>query len=274
MGIERFLIGNPNNYTAMFNNIKSWFEENMPNFFDNIVVDDSLASSSYNNRGAVINFYENEEIIKSIISTYPGNRNLDVRYSRLLFKSKTLDGYYTKPYGANDSNVSDNWTLMKDSSSPEYCNCIYEIMKISENIVAFSLCNNVELDFQYRRPGVVIFMKTHDAEIATVNPSLHYAGTHVNNNTFLNNTKGTQYNYLQVITKNMTSSVINLPYGYESKTGTKTCFTPIALPNDDYLPHTSILQTSSSKLQTNSDCTIKIGMREFYYNGVIAIELQ
>ena len=274
MSIERFPIENHNDYTAMFNNIKSWFEENMPNFFDNIVVDDSLAAKSYNNRGAVINFYENEEIIKSIISTYPGTTSYDVKYSRLLFKSKTLDGYYTKPYGADGNNVLANWGgVLKHCFSPEYCNFIYEIIKISENIVAFSLCNNVELDFQYRRPGVVFFMKTHNGEIATVNPSIHYANIH-KVDTYVNNSRHVEYNYLQVITKNIMSNVINLPYGYESKTKTKTCFTPIALPNNDYLPYTSILQTSSAKLHSNSDCIIKVGMREFYYNGVIAIELQ
>lgn len=270
MGIERFLIGNPNDYTAMFNDIKTWFEENMPNFFDNIEVDDSLAVTSYNNRGAILNFYEGENISKSFITTYANTATEDARYTRFLVRNKISGGTYTNIRGTQypQSNLSESRI-----SAPEYYNFIYEIIKITENAVAFSLCNNYELDPKYRRPGIIMFIKTHTGDIATLMPLIGYSiGAPIY--TYYDDTHKTfQENNLLVLTKG--SSQYISAFNYAVSGFTKSVFTPIPVPGtNDYIPYVHILENTSVQLDVGSDCTVKIGLREYYYNGVIMVETQ
>ena len=270
MSIQRFQLLECNDYIAHFNEIKTWFEENMPNFFTSIDIDDSSAASSYKNRGAILNFYEGENISKSFITTHANTATENARYTRFLVRNKISGGTYTNIRGTiypqdylSDSRIS----------APEYYNFIYEIIKITENAVAFSLCNNYELDPEYRRPGIIMFIKTHTGDIATLMPLIGYSiGAPIY--TFYDNTRKTfEENNLLVLTKGSSQYISSFNYAVSGFT--KSVFTPIPVPGtNDYIPYVHILENTSVQLDVSSDCTVKIGLREYYYNGVIMVETQ
>lgn len=270
MGIERTLLSQNKDYALHFNEVKTWFEENMPNFFDSIEVDTSSAASSYYNRGAKINFYQNEKIIKQFVTSKASSSSDDGRYTRLQVVSAIGGGTYTTYMGTQSP--SDYISTCR-IGCPEYYNFIYEIIKLTENAVAFSLCNNYELDSEYRRPGIIIFIKTHKNRIATIHPEIGYS-IESPVQTIHNNSSGKFRNHIQVLTEN-TYQKYELGIEYNAHGFTKTGFTqlPVCGDMEDYPVYTYALITSSTLLKSNSDVVLHIGMREYYYNGVIAIEI-
>jgi hypothetical protein len=283
MNYEKFPIYNINNYNIHFNDIKNWFEENAPNFFSKIILNES--DNDYG-AGASLDLYDKINDVDTIVYTiYTEEFGASTTYNsyckRLRIKSYINNGNDThessigKEYSSvvNESDVLEVISDGKLYSTPEYYNAIYEITKMRENIIGLTLTNRVKVGAD-KLSSVLIFAKTHNSRIALIRPTINFSKEGLCKNYKYNNTTGNYINYVSVLTYDTPLGNNHLGYLYGRDGQTVTSFMKLPVVGcDDYIPNVFYLPSTSVRLKPDSECTLHIGNFEYYYNGVIAVEL-
>lgn len=239
------------NRVSMFNNIKAVINENYPGFFDQIKCNEAYQTTL--------------EFIKDDITLfkfYYTSSNDKYCLNIGIYNYSTTENLYL---GAKSSpNTSDS-----SSYGGMYCeNFIYEVILINKNAFGLSFINDTSSDTKYRSPGIVIFAKTENGEIAVVQPS-HCRGVGKSPNSYCTE------NYLEVITKYSIGTDCYFPSIYFTPTlNYQTVVSPVMVyGNDDYVPNCYWISMLQFEIDKNNDGIIEIGGMPFYCNGFIAVKL-
>ena len=253
------------NYDDHFKDIKAWFEENMPNFFDDIEVYTHDPTRSYTfdkheqSEGSSVAtelvFYKNG---KEIYALFPMENRL-VLYCQLFTSHEYTDNKYLDGDSAY-SNI--------------YYNYVVQIVKISENIVGFTIGNREDVpDYSHISPCTIIFAKTNKGVIACIWPSAVFKNV---SPVQINSSGTTVTNYICCTTINTKTDT---PYydfmTYYQASGSPSVFEPIdVVGDDDYVPNVFYVPISSALLVDYNDGYINGGERRIYYNGRIAFYME
>lgn len=268
MAIERYRLNVLTNYETNFNEVKTWFDENMPDFFDSVVVDtSSMLDTSI---GCKLQFKYKNQLINEI-TTDKGQLGIPTTKFQLISYIANNDKYINNT-GNTQSTKLENHAY---SGNMYWTNAIYEIIKINNDAVAFSLTNNTNEGFEYRQPGIIIFTKTNKGEIATIRPSNGFVALSSFKYYATSATSGSiSDNYLSVTTKNSLNGGNYLYQKYQSENAPITSFVPCCVCNDDdYCPNVFYLPVSQYKVDVNSDSVICTETDSYYYNGFIAVKI-
>ena len=278
MNYEKFPIYNMSNYNAHFSDIKNWFDENTSNFFSKIVVNES--NETYG-RTASIDFYDSingeDVIVHTLYVEDSGGGNSDINHIRLRVKSYINNGSNTII-----SSISKNMTSIANadiptygipSASPEYFNAVLEIVKMRETVIGLTLTNSASIGLN-KLTSVLIFAKTHNGRVALIRPSINFSKEGICKNYWYNDTTSDCLNYISTLTYETIPNNTRLHYLYGRDGQSITSFMKLPVSGcEDYIPNVYYLPSSSTRIKPNSDCVLHIGYFEYYYNGVIAVEL-
>lgn len=259
MGIKKTsLIGKYDNYNDLFDAVKDWFDTNMPNFFTNITVYHDPSTSQPDTRGyhATITFSDaNQPLYMFRVEAF------NSAYSRtlLVLRSYIVGGFY-------ESHTN---TFIYDSDN-HYYNYIAQIYKIRDDVVGISICNNTTYNsIEDLQPGVIIFAKTQNGDIAVVRPTV-----------FSNTAK---YNYDSSTKKpnNIFCTTINSVgstyyhdnMSYEQVSAISSVLCPIDVVGcDDHIPNAYVVPLASTIISNCNDGYLKSGLRVLYYTGKLAFD--
>ena len=261
MGVQKTcFIGKCSNYASLFLNIKSWFENNMPDFFDSISCNVYSDGTTDELPEPEISFIKNNKILytfKAII--------MDDDYKHTLL---VLRSYTSSPTGYYDSQTSGG----SNNYDNHFYNFIGYIFKINNNSVGFSICNiNDVVSYANISQGTIIFAKTKKNKIGVIRPSTIFR----NMSPVPTSSSESTTNYLCTTT---IDTVIEEFYHdnitYQQSTGCITVAHPIDIVgDDDYIPHAYYIPMTTAKLDWYNDGYLYSGERKFYFNGKIAIEI-
>lgn len=258
MGIKKTsFIGKYDNYNDLFDAVKDWFDTNMPNFFTNITVyhDPSTTQPDTKGYNATITFSDANQPLYMFRLEKSNNYNRTL----LVLRSYIVGGFY-------ESHTN---TFIYDSDN-HYYNYIAQIYKIRDDVVGISICNNTTYKgIEDLQPGVIIFAKTYNGDIAVIRPTV-----------FSNTAK---YNYDSAIKKpnNIFCTTINSVgstyyhdnMSYEQVSAISSVLCPIDVVGcDDHIPNAYVVPLASTIISNCNDGYLKSGLRVLYYTGKLAFD--
>jgi hypothetical protein len=260
MGVQKTcFIGKCSNYASLFLNVKSWFENNMPDFFDSISCNVYSEGTTDELPVPEISFTKNNKVLYTFKAIINGT------YNRSLLVLRSYTSSHTGYYESNNTGGTNDY-------DNHFYNFIGYIFKINNNSVGFSICNITDVvSYANISQGTIIFAKTKKNNIGVIRPSTVFR----NMSPVPTGATTSGTNYLCTTTIDTTTNeYYHDNMTYQQSTGHMTVAHPIdVVGDDDYIPNAYYIPITTAKLDWYNDGYLYNGERKFYFNGKIAIEI-